>query len=138
MNYEFNMGVVVVFVVIVVFILGFSFFLGVWVKLVKGFFVVGGGIFWFVNGVVFVGDYLLVVFFFGICGMIVFFGYDGFLYLIGYFVGWIVVLFVVVELLKCLGKFMFVDVFDKKFNFKVVKFIVVISMLVVSIFYLIF
>ena len=50
----------------------------------------GGQIHWFVNGVAFAGDYLSAASFLGICGMIAFYGYDGFLYSIGYLAGWIV------------------------------------------------
>ncbi len=48
------------------------------------------------NGIAFAGDYLSAASFLGICGMIAFFGYDGFLYSIGYLAGWIVALFIIV------------------------------------------
>ena len=57
----------------------------------------GGGIPWFVNGMAFAGDYLSAASFLGICGMIAFYGYDGFLYSIGYLAGWVVALFVIAE-----------------------------------------
>lgn len=56
------------------------------------------------------GDYFFVVLFLGICGVIVINGYDGFFYLIGFFVVWFVVLLLVVELMCNIGKFMMVDV----------------------------
>ena len=67
---------------------------------------------WFVNGVAFAGDYLSAASFLGICGMIAFYGYDGFLYSIGYLAGWVVALFVVAEPMKRLGKFTFADALD--------------------------
>jgi len=56
------------------------------------------------------GDYLLVVSFFGIVGVIVVNGYDGFFYFIGFLVVWLVVFLLVVELLCNIGWFMMVDV----------------------------
>lgn len=49
------------------------------------------------NGIAFAGDYLSAASFLGICGMIAIYGYDGFLYSIGYLAGWVVALFVVAE-----------------------------------------
>ncbi len=69
--------------------------------------------------------------------MIAMFGYDGFLYSIGYLAGWIVALFVVAEPIKRLGKYTFSDALDAKFNSKAVRLMAAISTLVVSIFYLI-
>lgn len=137
MTYEFNAGAVVVFGLIVAFTLWLSFFLGGKAKSAKGFFAAGGGIPWFVNGVAFAGDYLSAASFLGICGMIAFYGYDGFLYSIGYLAGWIVALFVVAEPLKKLGKYTFADALDKRFNSRAVKLAAAISTLAVSIFYLI-
>ena len=48
--------------------------------------------------------------------MIAFYGYDGFLYSIGYLAGWIVALFVIAEPLKRLGKFTFADALDARFH----------------------
>lgn len=137
MTYEFNAGAVVIFGLIVAFTLGLSFYLGARAKSAKGFFAAGGGIPWFVNGVAFAGDYLSAASFLGICGMIAFYGYDGFLYSIGYLAGWIVALFVVAEPLKRLGKYTFADALDKRFNSRAVKLTAAISTLAVSIFYLI-
>ena len=64
----------------------------------------------------FAGDYLSAASFLGICGMIAFYGYDGFLYSIGYLAGWVVALFVVAEPMKRLGKFTFADALNARFN----------------------
>jgi cation/acetate symporter len=69
--------------------------------------------------------------------MIAFYGYDGFLYSIGYLAGWIVALFVVAEPMKRLGRFTFADALDSQFNSKGIKLAAGISTLVVSVFYLI-
>src|SRR6187401_2751181 len=89
-----------VFAVFVAFVLGISFYLGAKAKSAKGYFAAHGQVGWFVNGVAFAGDYLSAASFLGICGMIAFFGYDGFLYSIGYLAGWVVALFVIAEPIK--------------------------------------
>ena len=70
----------------------------------SGYYAAHGQIHWFVNGIAFAGDYLSAASFLGICGMIAFYGYDGFLYSIGYLAGWIVALFVIAEPLKRHGQ----------------------------------
>ena len=89
------------------------------------------------NGVAFAGDYLSAASFLGICGMIAFYGYDGFLYSIGFLGGWVVALFVIAEPLKRMGKFTFADALDSRFNSRGIKLTAAISTLVVSVFYLI-
>lgn len=126
-----------VFLAFVAITLGMSFYFARRTKTSAGFYAAGGGIHWFVNGVAFAGDYLSAASFLGICGMIAFFGYDGFLYSIGYLAGWIVALLVIAEPLKRLGKFTFADALDKQFGSRGIKLVAAISTLVVSVFYLI-
>ncbi len=137
MIYDFNQNAVVVFGAIVAFTLWLSFDLGKQARSASGFFAAGGGIHWFVNGVAFAGDYLSAASFLGICGMIAFYGYDGFLYSIGYLAGWVVALFVIAEPLKRLGRYTFADALDSRFNSRGIKLTAAVSTLVVSIFYLI-
>ena len=137
MIYEATFEAVAVFSVFVAVTLALSFYLGGRAKSSKGYFTADGEIPWFVNGIAFAGDYLSAASFLGICGMIAFYGYDGFLYSIGYLAGWIVALFVIAEPLKRLGKFTFADALDAKFNSRGIKLAAGISTLAVSIFYLI-
>lgn len=137
MIYEPSISAAAVFAAFVLGVLGFSFYLGARAKSAQGYFAAHGEIPWLVNGVAFAGDYLSAASFLGICGMIAFYGYDGFLYSIGYLAGWIVALLVVAEPLKHLGKFTFADALDAKFGSRSVKLAAAISTLVVSIFYLI-
>ena len=137
MIYEASPIAVGCFFVFVGLTLGLSFFLGRKAKSSAGYFAAHGQIPWFVNGVAFAGDYLSAASFLGICGMIAFYGYDGFLYSIGYLAGWIVALFVVAEPMKRLGKFTFADALDARFGSKGIKLVAGISTLAVSIFYLI-
>src|SRR3954468_23427226 len=118
-------------------VLFLSFYLGSKAKSASGYYAAHGQVGWFVNGIAFAGDYLSAASFLGICGMIAFYGFDGFLYSIGYLAGWIVPLFVIAEPIKRLGKFTFADALDAQFHSRGIKLTAAISTLVVSIFYLI-
>lgn len=135
--YEPSVIAIFVFLGFVGITLGLSFYLGRSAKSASGYFAAHGQIPWFVNGVAFAGDYLSAASFLGICGMIAFYGYDGFLYSIGYLAGWIVALFVIAEPMKRLGKFTFADALNAKFQSKGIQFAAGVSTLAVSIFYLI-
>ena len=137
MNGAINPQAVMVFAMIVGLTLALSFYLGSKAKSAKGFFAAGGDIPWFINGIAFAGDYLSAASFLGICGMIAFYGYDGFLYSIGYLAGWVVALFVVAEPLKRLGKYTFADALAAKYDSRGITAAAGLSTLVVSLFYLI-
>jgi len=137
MHYQASPLAIILFVAFVGFVLGLSFFYARKAKSVDGYFAAGGSIHWYVNGIAFAGDYLSAASFLGICGMIAFAGYDGFLYSIGYLAGWVVALFVVAEPMKRLGKYTFTDALDAKFNSKGIQFMAAMSTLVVSLCYLI-
>jgi len=104
---------------------------------VGGYFVANSSINWGVNGVAFAGSYLSVASFLGICGLIAFFGFDGFLYSIGFLAGWIIALFVIAEPMKRMGTFTFSDAMDKQFGSRGIRIAAGISVLVVSLFYLV-
>ena len=137
MIYEASWTAVFVFILFVGRTVALSFFLGRKAKSSAGYFAAHGQIPWFVNGVAFAGDYLSAASFLGICGMIASYGYDGFLYSIGFLAGWIVALFVIAEPMKRLGRFTFADALDAKFDSRGIKAAAGISTLVVSVFYLI-
>jgi cation/acetate symporter len=128
---------IVIFLAFTGFVLGLSFWLGRKAKSSAGYFAAHGQIGWFVNGIAFAGDYLSAASFLGICGMIAFYGYDGFLYSIGYLAGWVVALFVIAEPIKKLGKYTFADALNAQFGSRGITLAAAISTLVVSIFYLI-
>ncbi|HEX8324097.1 MAG TPA: cation acetate symporter [Tepidisphaeraceae bacterium] len=128
---------IAVFLAFVGFTLGLSFWLGRKAKTAGGYFAAHGEIGWFVNGIAFAGDYLSAASFLGICGMIAFYGYDGFLYSIGFLAGWVVALFVIAEPIKRLGKYTFADALDAKFGSPGIRLAAALSTLVVSVFYLI-
>src|SRR5437016_7003044 len=137
MIYSFSWSAFLVFAFFVAVVLGLSFFLGSKAKSAKGYYAAHGQIPWFINGIAFAGDYLSAASFLGICGMIAFYGYDGFLYSIGYLAGWVVALFVIAEPLKRLGRFTFADALDNRFHSRGIKLSAALSTLAVSLFYLI-
>ncbi len=137
MNYETSPTAVVVFALFVGATLALSLYLGRRTRTAASYYAAGGGVSWFVNGIAFAGDYLSAASFLGICGMIAFYGYDGFLYSIGYLAGWIVALLVIAEPLKRRGKYTFADAIDSEFQSRGIKLVAAISTLVVSLFYLI-
>ncbi len=137
MIYETSTLAVAVFAAFVGAVLALSFWLGSRAKSAGGYFAAHGQVGWFVNGIAFAGDYLSAASFLGICGMIAFFGYDGFLYSIGYLAGWIVALFVIAEPVKRLGKYTLADALDARFQSRGLKCVAAIATLVISLFYLI-
>ncbi|MCE1200553.1 MAG: cation acetate symporter [Bacteroidia bacterium] len=137
MIYEVSIWAVLIFIFFVAAVLGLSFYFARKTKSASSYYAAGGTIHWGVNGIAFAGDYLSAASFLGICGMIAFSGFDGFLYSIGYLAGWVAALFLVAEPLKRLGKYTFTDALDARFNAKSIKLTASISTLVVSLFYLI-
>jgi cation/acetate symporter len=88
------------------------------------------------NGIALSGDYLSAASFLGIAGAIAVFGYDGFLYSIGFLVAWLVALLLVAELLRNTGKFTMGDVLSFRMRRQPVRTAAAVSTLVVSFFYL--
>lgn len=137
MIYTPSLLAVTVFGLFVALTLGLSFYFARQTRSAKSYFAASGTIPWFVNGVAFAGDYLSAASFLGICGMIASYGYDGFLYSIGYLAGWIVALLVVAEPLKRMGRYTFADALDARFRSRAIKLSAGVSTLAVSLFYLI-
>ncbi|OBF14493.1 cation acetate symporter [Mycobacterium sp. ACS4331] len=88
------------------------------------------------NGIAIAGDYLSAASFLGIAGAIAVYGYDGFLYSIGFLVAWLVALLLVAELLRNTGRFTMADVLSFRLKQKPVRLAAATSTLTVSLFYL--
>ena len=128
---------IAVFVVFVALVLAISAHTSRKAATVGGYFVANSSVPWGVNGIAFAGGYLSVASFLGICGLIAFFGYDGFLYSIGFLAGWIVALFVIAEPMKRMGTFTFSDALNRNFSRPGIQLAAGLSVLVVSLFYLV-
>ena len=128
---------IAVFVIFVGIVLAISSYTSRRARGVGGYFVAHGSVPWMINGIAFAGGYLSVASFLGICGLIAFFGYDGFLYSIGFLAGWIIALFVIAEPMKRRGTFTFPDALNSTFKHPGIQLAAGLSVLVVSLFYLI-
>jgi cation/acetate symporter len=90
----------------------------------------------FQNGLAISGDYMSAASFLGISGAIALFGYDGFLYSIGFLVAWLVALLLVAELLRNSGRYTMADQLAYRMRQRPVRTAAATSTVVVSIFYL--
>jgi cation/acetate symporter len=88
------------------------------------------------NGIAIGGDYLSAASFLGIAGLIALNGYDGFLYSIGFLVGWLLVLLLVAGPLRNTGRYTTADVLDLRLRAVPVRAAAAVSTLTVSLFYL--
>ncbi len=88
------------------------------------------------NGLAIGGDYMSAASFLGIAGLISLYGYDGFLYSIGFLVAWLVALLLVAELMRNAGKYTMADVLAFRMRQRPVRMAAGISTITVSIFYL--
>jgi cation/acetate symporter len=101
------------------------------------FYAAGGGITGLQNGIAIAGDYMSAASFLGISAMVYSAGFDGLLYSIGFLVGWPIIMFLMAERLRNLGKYSFSDVASYRLSAVPVRSFAAISSLVVVSFYLI-
>ncbi|MCD6260062.1 MAG: cation acetate symporter [Helicobacteraceae bacterium] len=105
-----NVPAIVMFVIFVGATLGITYWAAKRTKSAKDFYTAGGGITGFQNGMAIAGDYMSAASFLGISGLVYLNGYDGLIYSIGFLVGWPIILFMIAEPLRNLGKYTFADV----------------------------
>jgi len=101
------------------------------------FYTAGGGISGFQNGLAMAGDYMSAASFLGISAQIFNDGYDGLIYSTGFLVGWPILLFLMAERLRNLGRYTFADVASYRFAQPPVRSFAAVSTLLVVSFYLI-
>ncbi|SDG69062.1 cation/acetate symporter [Pseudomonas benzenivorans] len=101
------------------------------------FYTAGGSISGFQNGLAIAGDYMSAASFLGISALVFSSGYDGLIYSIGFLVGWPVILFLIAERLRNLGKYTFADVASYRLKQKEIRTLSACGSLVVVAFYLI-
>src|SRR5580700_2134271 len=89
------------------------------------------------NGVAVAGDYMSAASFLGIAGLIAFFGYDGFMYSVGWLVAYLTVLLIVAEPLRNAGKYTMADVLAYRLSPRPVRAMASLSTITVSTFYMI-
>ena len=101
------------------------------------FYSAGRSITGFQNGWAVAGDYMSAASFLGIAGLIAFYGYDGFMYSVGWLVAYLTVLLLVAEPLRNTGKFTMADVLAFRLRSPAVRSVAAASTLTVSLFYMI-
>ncbi|MEU5276448.1 solute symporter family protein [Streptomyces asoensis] len=89
------------------------------------------------NGFAIAGDYMSAASFLGVAGLIALFGYDGLLYAVGFLVAWLVVLFLVAELVRNCGRFTLADVVAARMSERPVRIAAGTSSVTVSVLYLV-
>lgn len=101
------------------------------------FYTAGGGITGLQNGLAIAGDYMSAASFLGISALVFGSGFDGLIYSIGFLVGWPIIMFLMAERLRNLGKFTFADVAAYRLQREPIRALSACSTLVVVAFYLI-
>ncbi|MDR2240743.1 MAG: cation acetate symporter [Zoogloeaceae bacterium] len=106
------------------------------VRSASDFYTAGGGVTGMQNGWAIAGDYLSAASFLGIAGLISIWGYDGFMYSVGWLVAYITVLLVIAEPCRNIGKYTLADILAYRNNPKATRIVGALSVITVSIFYL--
>jgi cation/acetate symporter len=105
-----NIVAIVMFFAFVALTLFITYRAAMGTKTASDFYAAGGGITGLQNGLAIAGDYMSAASFLGISGLVYSSGFDGLIYSIGFLVGWPIVLFMIAERLRNLGKYTFADV----------------------------
>ncbi|GBG02095.1 cation acetate symporter [Azospira sp. I13] len=132
-----NVAAIAMFVAFVLSTLGITYWAASRTKSTADFYTAGGGITGFQNGLAIAGDYMSAATLLGLTSMVFAKGYDGFVYIVGFFVGWPIILFLMAERLRNLGRFTFADITSYRLDQSKVRTVAAISSLTVVLFYLI-
>jgi cation/acetate symporter len=134
---EVNVEAVSIFAVVVAITLGITYWASKRTKDATTFWAAGRGITGVQNGFAIAGDYMSAASFLGIAGLIFLFGFDGFLYSVGFLVAFLIVLFLLSERMRNAGKFTIADVLSFRLNERPARTAAALGTLVVAGFYLI-
>jgi cation/acetate symporter len=132
-----NLTAIGMFFVFVVATMGITYWAASRTKSTADFYTAGGGITGFQNGLAIAGDYMSAATLLGLSAMVFAKGLDGFIYAIGFFVGWPVILFLMAERLRNLGKFTFADIASYRLDQGTIRTFAAFGSLTVVCFYLI-
>src|SRR5688500_14297425 len=132
-----NWTAILMFFAFVLFTLAITKWAASKTKSAADFYAAGGGITGFQNSLAIAGDYMSAASFLGISGLVFVSGYDGLIYSVGFLVGWPVVLFLIAERLRNLGKFTFADVASYRLQQTPIRLLSAVGTLTVVAFYLI-
>jgi cation/acetate symporter len=132
-----NVHAILMFMVFVALTMGITYWASRRTRTATDFYTAGGGITGFQNGLAIAGDYMSAATLLGLTAMTYTQGFDGYMYMIAFFVGWPVILFLMAERLRNLGKFTFADITSYRLDQGKVRTMAAISSLTVVCFYLI-
>jgi cation/acetate symporter len=132
-----NYTAIIMFVAFVGVTLGITYWAAQRTKSTKDFYAAGGGITGFQNGVAIAGDYMSAASFLGISALVYGSGFDGLIYSIGFLVGWPLIMFLMAERLRNLGRFTFADVVSYRLQAGPIRTLAACGTLVTVAFYLI-
>lgn len=134
---EVNTTAIIMFVAFVVLTLGITYWASQRTRSAADFYTAGGGITGLQNGLAIAGDYMSAASFLGISALVYSNGYDGLIYSIGFLVGWPIIMFLMAERLRNLGRFTFADVVSFRLSPTPLRTLAATGTLVVVAFYLI-
>jgi cation/acetate symporter len=132
-----NTTAVVVFAIILAITLGITYWASKRASSTTQFYAAGRGITGTQNGLAISGDYLSAASFLGIAGLIYLYGFDGFLYSIGFLVAFLTVMFLLAERMRNAGKYTIADVLAFRLRERPARVAAAIGTLNVAAFYLI-
>ncbi len=131
-----NWHAIGMFVIFVTLTMGITYWAASRTKSTADFYTAGGGITGFQNGLAIAGDYMSAATLLGLSAMVYTQGYDGYIYMLAFFAGWPIILFLMAERLRNLGRFTFADITSFRLNQGKVRTMAAISSLTVVCFYL--
>ena len=134
---EVNVEALAIFAFVVSITLGITYWASKRTTSTEQFWAAGRGITGIQNGFAIAGDYMSAASFLGIAGLIFLFGFDGFLYSVGFLVAFLIVLFLLAERMRNAGKFTIADVLAFRLNERPARVSAALGTLVVAGFYLI-
>lgn len=117
--------------------LGITYWAALRTKSSSEFYAAGRSVTGFQNGLALAGDFMSAASFLGIAGLVATGGFNGLIYSVGYLVGWPIVMFLVAEPLRNLGKYTFADVVAYRLKQKPIRTAAAVSSIVTVVFYLI-
>ncbi len=134
---EFNPLAFTVSVLVILITLGITFWASRRTSSATDFYAAGRGITGPQNGFAIAGDYMSAASFLGIAGLIFLFGFDGFLYSVGFLVAFLTVLFLLAERMRNAGKYTIADVLSFRLRERPARAAAALGTLTVAAFYLI-
>ncbi|SDO13949.1 cation/acetate symporter [Pseudomonas jinjuensis] len=132
-----NWHAIGMFMLFVLFTLGITRWAALRTRSTADFYTAGGGLTGFQNGLAIAGDMVSAASFLGISAMMFMSGYDGLLYALGVLAGWPIILFLIAERLRNLGKYTFADVVSYRLEQKPIRITAAFGTLTVSLMYLV-